>query len=68
MSGTRMNNSLSRRVILGLLALSASSWSQSQTAKASWPEHAVKLIVGFPAGSSPDLTARALAEPLAKAL
>ncbi|WP_090138624.1 tripartite tricarboxylate transporter substrate binding protein [Limnohabitans sp. DM1] len=63
-----MNNSLSRRVILGLLALSASSWSQSQTAKASWPEHAVKLIVGFPAGSSPDLTARALAEPLAKAL
>eukprot|EP01034_Spumella_vulgaris_P022561 gene22561-28693_t len=47
-----------KKVILGLLALSASSWSQSQTAKASWPEHAVKLIVGFPAGSSPDLTAR----------
>jgi tripartite-type tricarboxylate transporter receptor subunit TctC len=28
----------------------------------------VRLIVGFPAGSSPDLTARALAEPLARAL
>jgi hypothetical protein len=26
------------------------------------------LVVGFPAGSSPDQTARALAEPLAKAL
>jgi len=28
----------------------------------------VRLVVGFPAGSSPDLTARTLAEPLAKAL
>ncbi len=28
----------------------------------------MRLIVGFPAGSSPDLTARALAEPLARAL
>ena len=28
----------------------------------------MRLVVGFPAGSSPDLTARTLAEPLAKAL
>jgi tripartite-type tricarboxylate transporter receptor subunit TctC len=28
----------------------------------------VRIIVGFPAGSSPDLTARTFAEPLAKAL
>jgi tripartite-type tricarboxylate transporter receptor subunit TctC len=28
----------------------------------------VRLVVGFPAGSSPDLTARAFAEPLSKAL
>jgi tripartite-type tricarboxylate transporter receptor subunit TctC len=28
----------------------------------------VRLLIGFPAGSSPDLTARALAEPLSKAL
>jgi tripartite-type tricarboxylate transporter receptor subunit TctC len=33
-----------------------------------WPTKTVKLIVGFPAGSSPDLTARTLAEPLSKAL
>ena len=35
---------------------------------ANWPTQTVRLVVGFPAGSSPDLTARALAEPLAKAL
>lgn len=35
---------------------------------ADWPNKTLRLIVGFPAGSSPDLTARALAEPLSKAL
>lgn len=33
-----------------------------------WPTQAVKIIVGFPGGSSPDLVARALAEPLSRAL
>lgn len=33
-----------------------------------WPQRPLKLVVGFPAGSSPDLMARALAEPLARAL
>jgi len=33
-----------------------------------WPTRPLRIVVGFPAGSSPDLTARALAEPLAKAL
>ena len=33
-----------------------------------WPTRTVRIVVGFPAGSSPDLTARTLAEPLAKAL
>lgn len=37
-------------------------------ATAPWPSKTVRIIVGFPAGSSPDLTARTLAEPLAKAL
>ena len=42
------------------------AWSANSTAP--WPTQTVRLVVGFPAGSSPDLTARALAEPLAKAL
>ncbi len=33
-----------------------------------WPTRPLRLIVGFPSGSSPDLTARALAEPLSRAL
>ena len=37
-------------------------------ARAIWPTRAVRLIVGFPPGSSPDITARTLAEPLSQAL
>lgn len=33
-----------------------------------WPSRPVRLLVGFPAGSSPDLTARLIAEPLSQAL
>ena len=35
---------------------------------ANWPNKPLKIVVGFPAGSSPDLTARTLAEPLSKML
>lgn len=34
----------------------------------SWPSRPVKLVVGFPGGSSPDLTARTLAEALSRTL
>ena len=33
-----------------------------------WPSRTVKLVVGFPGGSSPDLTARTLADALSKTL
>lgn len=35
---------------------------------AAWPNRPLKIMVGFPGGSSPDLMARLLAEPLSKAL
>ena len=49
------------------LSTSATAQNASQT-KASWPNKPLRIIVGFPGGSSPDLTARALAEPLSKEL
>ncbi|HEX7387800.1 MAG TPA: tripartite tricarboxylate transporter substrate-binding protein [Castellaniella sp.] len=33
-----------------------------------WPSQPIKLVVGFPGGSTPDMVARTLSEPLSKAL
>jgi len=33
-----------------------------------WPSKPIRLVVGFPGGSTPDSAARIIAEPLAKAL
>ena len=33
-----------------------------------WPNRPLRIVVGFPGGSTPDLTARLIAEPLSKAL
>src|SRR3989338_2746369 len=35
---------------------------------ANWPTRTVKLLLGFPGGSTPDMAARTLAEPLSRAL
>lgn len=58
---------------LSLISIAASALplcaAAQVTAKvAPWPAKTVRIIVGFPGGSSPDLTARTLAEPLSKAL
>ena len=55
----------SRRQTLSLLLAALPSLS---LASGDWPNRPLRLVVGFPAGSSPDLTARALAEPLSRAL
>ena len=38
------------------------------TASGTWPTQPLRVLVGFPAGASPDLAARAIAEPLSKLL
>jgi len=72
-----MSQNFSRRRVLALpLAVAAAqagghAFAQQQTraaAPAAWPTRPVRLVVGFPGGSSPDITARTIAEPLSRTL
>src|SRR5690606_26427273 len=58
-----------RRLHLSALTLaSAALLAVPGAAHAAWPERPIQMVVPFPAGSSPDILARAIAEPLAKDL
>ena len=46
----------------------ATTPAPATTSAGSWPRKPLRLLVGFPAGSSPDLAARAIAEPLGRLL
>jgi len=58
---------LRRAAMLLVAALGAPAWTHAQPADG-WPNKSIRFIVGYPVGSSPDMQARLLAEPLAKAL
>src|SRR5690606_35148511 len=49
-------------------ALAATAVTAPALAQAAWPNRPLKIVVGFPGGSSPDLMARTIAEPLQQAL
>jgi tripartite-type tricarboxylate transporter receptor subunit TctC len=55
-------------ISIAACALSTGALAQKSPQTAVWPSKPLRIIVGFPGGSSPDLTARAFAEPLSKAL
>jgi tripartite-type tricarboxylate transporter receptor subunit TctC len=57
---------LLRRAMLAAPLAGLTPWAAARAEE--WPNKPLKIMVGFPGGSSPDLTARALAEPLSKAL
>lgn len=63
MSVARLFSRLHRGLSLGL-----ASALLPLAAHAAWPERPIHLVVPFPPGSSPDLLARTIAEPLAQAL
>lgn len=74
-----MSRSSFRRATLVLaVAALTTPWASAQktpakaaaspSAPLAWPTKPVKILVGFPGGSTPDLVARAIAEPLSKAL
>jgi tripartite-type tricarboxylate transporter receptor subunit TctC len=70
-----MNLSKRTTLLIAALALPMMAAAQNtpkkptpQEAAAAWPTRPVKLLVGFPGGSTPDMAARTLAEPLSRAL
>ncbi len=55
---------LSLLALLSLISLHAFA----QASHSTWPTKPVRILVGFPPGSTPDGAARAIADPLSKAL
>ncbi|HEX6708426.1 MAG TPA: tripartite tricarboxylate transporter substrate binding protein [Albitalea sp.] len=58
---------MQRRDVLRAAAAGAAALAVPSFAQA-WPARPIKLVVPFPAGSSPDIIGRLIAEPLAQAL
>jgi tripartite-type tricarboxylate transporter receptor subunit TctC len=69
-----MTYSMSRRAALSAALATAAAPALAQKAPkpsalpAGWPSRPLRILVGFPGGSTPDLVARTIAEPLSKAL
>ena len=67
----RPSSPLRRNALIALALAALGSAAQSAPAAPAtpgWPSKPVRIIVGFPPGSSPDLTARTFSEPLSHAL
>ncbi len=68
-----MAHPIPRRTALSFALAAASGAAFAQKARpaqvpANWPNKPIRLLVGFPGGSTPDQVARTLSEPLSKAL
>jgi tripartite-type tricarboxylate transporter receptor subunit TctC len=59
---------MNRRHLLKTAAAGMAIGMAPAWAQGAWPTRPIKLVVPFPAGTSPDLIARLVAEPLAAAL
>jgi tripartite-type tricarboxylate transporter receptor subunit TctC len=67
---TRRTQLLNATLLVAACALSTSAMAQKSVSKATanWPTKPIRILVGFPGGTTPDMAARTLAEPLSKAL
>lgn len=69
---TLLPNTAALRIIATLLiaACAHPSWAAApkDLKNTAWPTRPVRILVGFPGGSTPDMAARSLAEPLSRAL
>lgn len=64
-----MSTTFSRRQLLAATALAVLGMSPlAQAQENNWPNRPISMVVPFPPGSSPDIVARTVAEPLAAAL
>jgi tripartite-type tricarboxylate transporter receptor subunit TctC len=71
MTSSKFTPHLTRRSALALAAAAGTFPAFAQkagTAAANWPTKPLRIVVGFPGGSTPDLVARTIAEPLSRAL
>ena len=67
-SGGTSRRTFCRHALLGGIVAALLTAPIAAFAQDAWPARPLRLICGYPAGSSPDLQARLLAEPLGKAL
>ncbi|MES2192293.1 MAG: tripartite tricarboxylate transporter substrate binding protein [Pseudomonadota bacterium] len=68
---TARRNALAQAAVLVAacaLPFGAAAQKATKKAEAPWPTKPVHILVGFPGGSTPDLAARTIAEPLSRAL
>ncbi len=67
---TRPIHLLNASLLAAACAFSAPATAQKNMSPsaATWPTKPIKILVGFPGGTTPDMAARTLAEPLSKAL
>jgi tripartite-type tricarboxylate transporter receptor subunit TctC len=69
MHSPRSSTAVRRALVITLCTLPAWAPAQSSPKNAdAWPTRPVRILVGFPGGSTPDMAARTLAEALARAL
>ena len=59
---------LRRRLVIAASAAGATTLLPIVTRAQTWPQRPLKMVVPFPPGSSPDLIARMITEPLARSL